>query len=233
MDNPETEKIFKRIVAAIPSMQNGFTAESLEKRGLIYEKNFGASVVDLKEFAKKFERNHLLALKLWNKKWRETMILATLLEEADKVNEEQIDYWVKTAPNIEVIEQAIINLLVDTPYAFVKGLEWCRAKKTQVKQAGMLMMGRLALVAENSIDEMFEPYFEVIAPLAKDNQLHNIFYRTVCQLARRSENIHRQCVSFAGELITSENENAVRVGNELFNELSTADFKAIISRQMR
>ncbi len=228
MDNPEIEKIFKRIVAALPSMQNGLTAESLEKRGLVYEKNYGASVVDLKEFAKKFEKNHLLALKLWNKKWRESMILATLLEEPGSVNEEQMDYWVKTAGTTEIIEQVVINLFVDTPYAFIKALEWCRAKKLHVKQAGLLMMGRLALVSTKSIDEMFEPFFDVIQPLAKDKQLYDIFYRTVCQLARRSNNIHGQCVSFAEQLHVSDNNNAIRMGNELVNELNSDDFTSMI-----
>ena len=68
MDNPEVEKTFKLILKAIPSMQNGDTAESLIKRGIIYEKSYGCSIVDLKYFAAKIENNHLLALKLWNKK---------------------------------------------------------------------------------------------------------------------------------------------------------------------
>ena len=51
LDNPETEKVFKQIVKSLPSMQNGTTAESMIQRGLKYEKNWGASIVDLKHFA--------------------------------------------------------------------------------------------------------------------------------------------------------------------------------------
>lgn len=228
IDNPEVERTFKSIIKAIPSMQNGETATSMEKRGIKYEKHFGCSVVDLKLFASKIERNHLLALKLWNKKWRETMILATLLDEPTKVNEEQMDYWIKTAENIEIIEQAVINLLPYTPYAFVKALEWCRGKKPLVKQAGLLMMGRLAMVSKNAIDEMFEPFFEVLIPLSKDPSLNEVLYRSVCQLARRSPDTHRQCVSFAEQIILFEEENARTIGNELLNELNSDDFKNLI-----
>lgn len=230
IDNPEIEKIFKQIVASIPPMQNGITAESLEKRGLKYEKNYGVSIVDLKNFAAQFQKNHLLALKLWNKRWRETMILASMLDEPEKVNEEQMDFWIKTSENIEIIEQTVTNMFVYTPYAFVKALEWCRAKKLLVKHAGLLMMGRLALTDTKSIDEMYESFFEVIAPLAKDSQLTDIFYRSLCQVARRSVQLHRQCVEFATFLSSEENASAHRTGKELVREFLSADFLNLVRK---
>jgi hypothetical protein len=230
LDNPEIEKIFKQIVASIPPMQNGITAESLEKRGMKYERSFGVSIVDLKNFATQFSKNHLLALKLWNKKWRETMILATMLDEPEKVNEEQMDFWVKTSENTEIIEQAVSNMFMYTPYAFVKALEWCRAKKITVKHAGLLMMGRLALTDTKSIDEMYEPFFEVIAPLAKDEKLTDIFYRSVCQVARRSIQLHRQCVEFASQLSIDENMVAQNTGKELVVELADAGFLQLVRK---
>lgn len=228
IDNKEVEKKFKSIIRAIPSMQNGKTAESMEKRGLVYEKNFGCSIVDLKMFASTIEKNHLLALKLWNKKWRETKILATLLDEPNKVSEEQMDFWLKTSENIELVEQAVFNLFCDTPFAFVKALEWCRGKKLLVKQAGLFMMGRLATVSKNAIDEMFESFFEVITPLAKDVMLFDALHRSVCQLSRRSVETHRQCVSFAEMLISLNETNARKIGNELLAEIESDEFKKII-----
>lgn len=228
MDNPQVEKIFKRIVLAIPSMQNGITADSMKERGLIYEQNWGVSIVDLKSFASQFEKNHLLALKLWNKKWRETMILATLLDNPKEVNEEQMDYWIKTAENTELVEQAVTNLLTQTPYAFVKALEWCRGKKFLVKYAGLIMMGRMALTAMDDIDEMFELFFDVLPPLAKDNSLYTTIYRSTCQLARRSKNLHAQCVSYAENLTLYNEENAQKLGAELIQELKSEEFQLLV-----
>ena len=228
MDNPKVEKTYKEIIRAIPAMQNGETATSLKNRGINYEKSYGCSIVDLKQFASRFDKNHLLALKLWNKKWRETMILATLLDEPSKVNEEQMDFWIKTSENIEIIEQSVMNLFTESPFAFVKALEWCRGKKFPVKYCGLLMMGRMALTSKNDIDEMFELFFDVLPPLSKDPALYEIFYRSVCQLARRSTNLHLQCVSFAEMLITYEEDNSQRIGRELLEEINSADFKALI-----
>lgn len=228
LDNNETEKIYRQIIRSIPSIQNGLTAESMEKRGIHYEKNWGASLVDLKSFAETIEKNHLLALKLWNKQWRETMILATLLDEPSKVTEEQMNFWVRTATNTEIVEQMVTNLFTSTPFAFSMSLEWCLGKKFLVKYAGLLMMGRLALTSENDIDEMFEVFFEVLTPLAKDTALKTIFYRSYCQLARRSLQVHEQCVNFAESLLTLQEENAQDIGKEILQEITSEDFKTFI-----
>lgn len=230
IDNPETEKVYKRIIHAIPSMQNGLTATSMENRGIKYEKNWGVSIVDLKQFASQFDKDHLLALKLWNKKWRETMILATLVDNPKEISEEQMDFWIKTSENTEIIEQCVMNLLTESPFAFAKALEWCRGKKFLVKYAGLLMMGRMALTSSNDIDEMFETFFEVIPPLAKDSSLFDIFYRSLCQLARRSSYMHEQCVSFAKSLQEMEEENAKKLSNELIEELTSDDFQFLIKQ---
>ncbi len=224
LDNQRTEQVFKKIIRSIPSMQNGLVAESMEKRGIHYEKNWGVSLVDLKLFAQHFEKDHLLALKLWNKKWRETMILATLLDEPREVNEEQMDFWVKTAENTEIIEQACMNLFPGTSYAFAKALEWSRGKKYHVKYAGLMLMGRLAFASKNAIDEMFEPFFDVILPLGKDSNLSIPLFRSLCQLAQRSGNLLLQCKNYAEDLIQSENENAISLGHQLIEEFESESY---------
>jgi hypothetical protein len=229
-DNSETEKIFRQIICSIPPMQNGITASSMEKRGIHYEKNWGASLVDLKSYSKTIEKNHLLALKLWNKQWRETMILATLLDEPLEVSEEQMDFWVKTAENTDIIEQMVTNLFTRTPFAFSKALEWCRGKKFLIKYAGLLMMGRLALTSEKDIDEMFELFFDVLQPLAKDPSLHTIFYRSYCQLARRSSLLHKECIAFAENLLTLNEEHPRSIGEELLSEINSEDFIPFIKK---
>jgi hypothetical protein len=230
LDNSETEKIFKQIIRLIPPMQNGMTSESMTQRGIVYEKNWGVSLVDLKNLAVNYQKDHLLALKLWNKKWRETMILATLLDDPKSISEEQMDFWVKTATNIEIIEQMTTNLFTKSPFAFAKSLEWCRGKKFLVKYAGLLMMGQLALTSESDIDEMFELFFDALLPLAKDQNLHTIFYRSYCQLARRNQNLYDSCITFAESLIEMPEDNAQSIGKELTTELMTNDFISLIKK---
>jgi 3-methyladenine DNA glycosylase AlkD len=224
MDNPKTEQLFQKIIRSIPSMQNGLTAESMKERGVRYEKNWGVSLVDLKAFSASLGKDHLLALKLWNKKWRETMILATMVDDPKAVTEEQMDFWSRSTENTELIEQMVINLFVHTPFAFAKSIEWCRGRKYTVKYAGLMMMGRLALTSKNAIDEMFEPYFDVLPTLAKDKALFTPLFRSICQLARRSPSLLTRCTSLADELTKAENESALVLGNELLDEFNDGNY---------
>ena len=221
LDNEETEQVFKKIIREIPSMKNGITVEGMQKRGIKYETNWGVSVVNLKEYAQRFNANHLLAMKLWNKGWRETMILASLLEEPQEMTEAQMDFWLKSSEQSELVEQLVMNIFSKTPMALAKAYEYCRGKKFNVKYAGLLLIGRLALINKNDIDEMFEPAFELMLPLAKDETLTTVVYRTTCQLARRSKYLLDAASAFALELTDSENDTAKKLGHELQEELSS------------
>jgi hypothetical protein len=158
------------------------------------------------------------------------MILATMLDEPLKITEEQMDFWLKTSENTEIVEQLVTHLFTLSPFGFAKALEWCRGKKFLVKYAGLLMMGRLALTSENDIDEMFESFFDVLPPLAKDQSLNTIFYRSYCQLARRSQYLYASCLSFAESLIELPEANAQNIGKELLEELQSEDFISIVKK---
>ncbi len=225
LDDAGTEKEFQQILKLIKSRKNGDVATSMKEHGIAYKLNWGVSVVELREIARTFEPNHLLALKLWNKQWRETMILATLLDEPGEVTEEQMDFWTKSFENSEIAEQASTNLWSRTKFAFTKALEWCRGKKHLVRFTGIHLAGRLALAEKNAIDEMFEPFFEELLTLAKDAKLHTVLHRAIIALANRSEMLYRQTIELAKNLQLSDSETAVNFGEALYGELATPLFR--------
>jgi 3-methyladenine DNA glycosylase AlkD len=228
LDDKETEKKFQQILKLVKARKSGEVSDLMKQKGISYKQNWGVSIIDLREIAAQFDHDHLLALKLWNKQWRETMILATLLDEPKKVTEEQIDFWTKSFENTEIAEQASANLWVKTKFAYVKAMEWCRGKKHIVRFTGLHLIGRLALTDKSAIDEMFEPFFEELPTLAKDSTLNTPFYRTILSLGKRSEYLHRQTIELAQNLQMSDSENAVKQGEELFEELTSDYFRDML-----
>jgi hypothetical protein len=231
LDDDITEQKFQQILKLINSFKNGEVSGMMNRSGIVYKHNYGASIIDLREIAVRFEPNHLLALKLWNKQWRETMILATLLDEPKLVTEEQMDFWTKSFENSEIAEQASANLWVKTRFAFVKAVEWCRGKKHLSRFTGVHLIGRLAITDKNAIDEMFDPFFEELPTLAKDPKLNNVFYRTTIALATRSEQLYQSALELAQMLQLVNTENAVKLGEELFEELSGCHFRDSVRRK--
>jgi hypothetical protein len=223
IDTPETEKDFQQLLRQIKLRKNGEVSTAMKRQGIEYKQNWGVSVVELRELAGVYKPDHLLALKLWNKRWRETMILATLLDPPEKVTEEQMDFWTKSFENREIAEQASANLWVKTKFAFVKAIEWSRGKKHLVRFTGIHLMGRLALVQNDAIDEMFEPFFEELAVVGKDPRLNAVIYRAVIALGTRSKWLNEQAVELAKNFQMCEQEETVKLGETLFDEL-TADY---------
>jgi len=220
LDDPVTEKLFQEILAKIRLLKNGETVAQMKKMGLNYKINWGASIIHLRELAKKYGKNHLLALKLWNKGWRETMIVATLLEVPDEMTEQQMDYWTKSTETSEMIEQLVANLFVHSKFAFVKAMEYCCGKKHLVRYAGLQLIGRLAMVDKKAIDEMFESFFPVLPPLTKDPKLGQIFYRTMTLVANRNPALCEACIVFLEQVREMGEEQARNMASLLLQDLA-------------
>jgi len=233
LDNKETEDKYQQLLKAIKLKKNGDVSDSMTQQGIRYKLNWGVAVFELRELARTFEPDHLLALKLWNKQWRETMILATLLDNPKEVTEEQMDFWTKSFENTEIAEQASTNLWVKSKFAFVKALEWCRGKKHVVRFTGIHLMGRLAISDKNAIDEMFEPFFDELPVLAKDEKLFTPLYRAIIAVGTRSKVLNELCIELARTLQLSNSEIATKLGEQLFDELTSDYVQDIIQERSR
>jgi len=233
LDNPEAEQIFQEILARIKRLQNREVVNSMKKRGIEYNVNYGVSIPMLQLLASEYSRNHLLALKLWNKQWRETMIIATILEEPLEVTENQIDFWVRNFASIEIAEQAAMNLFSKTTFAYQKAFEYCLGKKLFVKIVGLLMIGRLALTDKHAPDENFDPFLELMSPLSKDSQLSTVFSRVFIQVGMRNPNLHGLVIRHAEILKTIDSEVSLHNAELILNELDCDEVRAIVGSRQR
>ena len=219
IDDPKSDQQFRQILTRIRLAKSGETVAQMKEHGLIYKMNWGASVISLQEIAKQYEPNHLLALKLWNKQWRETMILSAMLDVPSQVTEEQMDYWTKSLETNEIAEILNTFLWVKTKFAFVKALEWCRGKKHLVRFTGIHLMGRLAIVEKSAMDELFDPFFDVLSPLAKDPNLKQIFYRSFILLGTKSKEMNEKAIIFAEGLKDLDSETSNSLSEMILSEL--------------
>ncbi len=228
LDDPLIEKTYQDILLKIRKLQNGEVANSMKRRGIEYKVNYGVGIPMLQELAQQYPKNHLLALKLWNKQWRETMILATLLEEPAEVTVNQINFWAKNLPTLEISEQAAMNLFSQTTFAYPKAIEFCHGKKLVVKIFGLLLAGRLALTDKNATDEQFDPFFELMSPLSKDAQLELVFSRIFIQIGMRNLNLLDLTIQHAKILKTNGSSTSQQNADVILGELDHDDIRALV-----
>lgn len=219
IDDPKSDQQFRQILTRIRLAKSGETVELMKNHGLNYKVNWGASIMSLRDIASQYEPNHLLALKLWNKQWRETMILAAMVDVPSEVTEEQMDYWTKSLETTEIAETLNTFLWAKTKFAFIKSLEWCRGKKHMVRFTGLHLMGRLAITEKSAMDELFEPFFDVLSPLAKDANLKQIFYRSFILLGMKSKAMNEKAIQFAEELKLLDTQVSGDLSEMILSEL--------------
>ena len=231
LDDPVSEKSYQEILRRVKPLQNGEVADSMIQRGVVYKLNLGASIISLQQLAGHYPKDHLLALKLWNKQWRETMILATLLDKPEEVTENQMDFWVKQIQQVELAEQAAMNLFSKSPFAYRKAIEYCLAKKTLCKITGLLMMGRLALTDRSAPNEQFESFLELFPPLAKDAQLSLVFKRIFVQIAMRNPELYDLALKQAYLLKTLDSAEALENAEQLIGQLECDAVRELVLRR--
>lgn len=101
----------KKILSRIRQLMNGDTAHQLLVSGMDYKKAYGVSLVHLRQLSKQYEQDNELAQRLWFRNVRETMILATMLNQPDALTDNQILEWADQINNIELAEQVAFNML--------------------------------------------------------------------------------------------------------------------------
>lgn len=141
--NPGLEAQIVEIKRKIMLSMNGIVSTQMTQKGIVYKKNYGVSIPRIKEIASLYTPNHDLAQRLWNLEIRETMILATLLEPADTFTIEMSRNWVAGFNQIEIIEQACMNLFSKIHDANTLCNEWINSDNEWIQITGFILSARI------------------------------------------------------------------------------------------
>jgi len=189
IDDEKIEKQFQELFKEVLQLRNGEVHSEMKKYGLNYQKALGASVVNLKELAKKYEPNHLLAQKLWGKGFRESRILATLLEKPEEVSEMQLKRWLSEGDSNELLEQISMNLLIALPDLDSNLTSWMNSNEEKEQLCATMTIGRLALIDKTRDSAIFEDYINLLPKHPEHSYLIKQFPRAIGKIARRNESL--------------------------------------------
>lgn len=107
---------YSKILKHINAYKNGITSDTMTSYGVHYDKNFGVSMVDLKRVADRFDNNAELAQLLWDKRWRETYLLSTLLDQPATYTLHKLQQRTQDTTTYELLEQLAYNIAWQLPF---------------------------------------------------------------------------------------------------------------------
>jgi 3-methyladenine DNA glycosylase AlkD len=212
----DTEEVLARLrMLADPARVTG-----MARYGVGGSTALGVTVAELRALAKELGHSHELAAGLWASGVHEARILASLVEEPDAVDADQLDAWAGEFESWDLCDQVCQNVVRHTPLAWTKALEWSARDQPFVKRAGFAVMAGLAVADKTSDDDRFEPFLRAVAERADDDRpvVRKGASWALRQMGKRSPGLRARAVETAVAL-RDGGRGARWVGGDVLREL--------------
>ena len=198
--------------------------------GIKVEKALGTRVPVLRKMARKLGKNHKLALELWKAGYRETRILAAMVDNPKHVTEEQVDEWVKDFDSWEVCDQACMNLFDKLPFAYEKAIELSKTHREFEKRAGYALMACLAWHDKEAGDERFIRFLPYIIKGATDerNYVKKAVSWSLRHIGKRHPHLREKAVETAFEIQKIDSKSARWIASDVLKDLTKRDTSKLL-----
>lgn len=203
-------------------MRNEKNRTGMARFGINTQKAYGISIRDLRPLAKAIGRDHDLALELWRTGIHEARILASFIDEAGKVSENQIDAWVADFDSWDLCDQ-VMDLFIATAFADAKIHAWASAEPEFVKRAAFAMIAGRAVRQKKLPDDIFLGYLDLIEVQAGDprNYVKKAVNWALRQIGKRSAVLHPKALALAERLAASDDKARRWIGRDASRELTS------------
>ncbi|HET6668889.1 MAG TPA: DNA alkylation repair protein [Pyrinomonadaceae bacterium] len=182
---------------------------------------FGIAVGTLHKLAKQLGRNHNLALALWKSGWFEARMLATFVDEPERVTPAQMDRWCRDFDSWAICDTVCFHLFDRTPHAYAKVEQWAERREEFIKRGAFALLACLALHDKAADDEAFLRYLPLIEKAAPDER--NFVKKGVSWALRsigRRQIVKGAVLDVAARLAASPEPAARWIGKDALRDLT-------------
>ena len=197
--------------------------EGMKRYGMVVEQRLGVSVPDMRKLARELGKDHNLALGLWKTGIPEARILAAMVDEPEKLTEEQMEDWVKDINSWDICDQVCMNFFEKTPLAWKKIIDWSERKEEFVKRTAYSLLACLAWHDKEAEDQRFIEYLPVIKIGATDerNMVKKAVNWALRNIGKRSPVLNRAAISTAEEILRLDYKSARWIASDAIKELES------------
>jgi 3-methyladenine DNA glycosylase AlkD len=206
-------------LAALGSAEN---RAGMARFGIDTDNAFGISMTALRPLARRYRRNHDLALALWQTGKHEARILAALIDDPKQVTPEQMDEWAADFDSWDLCDQACMKLFAATPFVARKTKQWAEDDREFVRRAAFALIAGYAVHAKKAPDTEFLPFLDLIDRCSADgrNFVKKAVNWALRQIGKRSPALHKPALRLAEKLAASDDKTARWIGRDAVKELT-------------
>jgi len=199
------------------------------------DKAFGVGVGAMQKYAKGLGRSHELAEALWKIDRYETRMLATFLDQPERVTAAQMDRWVDDFDNWAICDTACFKLFDQTAHAWLKVEQWARRREEFVKRTAFALLWSLTVHDPDAHDEQFIHGLALIERAATDER---DFVKKAVDMAlratgKRNPALNAAAIDVARRLAQSDDATAKWIGKHALRELTSPSVSRRLSPRTR
>jgi 3-methyladenine DNA glycosylase AlkD len=214
------------IIAQLKSQVNPKNIAGMARFGIIGKNVLGISIPYLRNLAKNIKKenidNHQLAGELWSSEIHEGRILASFIDKAEEVTEDQMESWVKDFDSWDLCDQVTTGLFDKTTFAYKKAFEWSKRPEEFVKRAGFTLMAGLAVHDKKASDNTMIDFFEPIICESTDdrNFVKKAVNWALRNIGKRNQTLRNQAIITAEKILKLNNKTAKWVAGDALREFA-------------
>lgn len=214
---------YAQVIARLKKMANPKNAAGMARFGINPKGTLGVSIYDLRPLAREIGRDHRLAQRLWASEIHEARILASYIDDPERVSAAQIERWVKDFDSWDVCDQ-VTELFARTRFARQKIQAWAKRDEEFVRRAAFAMIAELAWHDKEAADAAFEPYLTLIKQAATDdrNFVKKAVNWALRNIGKRNRRLNRRAIAVARALSRLESRAARWIAADALRELTGA-----------
>ena len=219
MSMTSVEEVLKKLKANAQADR----LEGMARYGMVAKRRLGVSILEMRKIAKEYGKNHELALGLWKTGILEARIVASMIDEPQKLTEKQMEEWVKDINSWDICDQVCMNLFEKTPLAWKKILAWSGREEEFVKRTAFALIACLAWHNKDAEDEKFIKLFPVIKRGAMDerNLVKKAVNWALRNIGKRNPNLNKVAIKTAREIQRIDSKAARWIASDAVRELES------------
>jgi len=230
---------YQEIIKYLKRQANAKNVEGMARFGINPKNTLGISIPFLRGLAKKIRSRyassneasrdlHTLAIKLWNSRIHEARILASYIDEVEKVTEKQMDEWAADFDSWDTCDQ-VCGLFEETPYAYKKIIEWSKRKEEFVKRAAFALLAGMSVHNKKAPDSTFIKFFPIIKRESIDerNFVRKAVNWALRNIGKRNRNLNKAAIKLAREINKTNSKSAHWIAKDALRELNYVRIKLL------
>jgi 3-methyladenine DNA glycosylase AlkD len=209
------------VIARLKAEANPNNVAGMARYGISTTNTLGISIYTLRRLAKEIKKDHELALKLWDSGIHEARILASFIDEPEKVTDAQLEQWVRDFDSWDVCDQ-VSELISKTPYVAKKIHQWSASEAEFVKRTAFSLIAEVSWHDKKMADEEFEQFFILIKSAATDerNFVKKAVNWALRNIGKRNRALNRRAIEVAQEIQKTDSKAARWIAAGALRELT-------------